>query len=259
MQISVGKLAPPAAVLAVVAYGVWPTVAGALWPPSPPAAEHPTEMSALLLSPKLPPPPVRNPFTGKPIAARRAAPETLAKAASKRKGRTVQDALRAARQAADGKVAVARASAKAREFLRGFTLQATSVASDQRMAVINDRLYSVGDALRVGRPDAVAPAKPHAAESAPPAARLPPGLPGEPAAAAASNAPPSGAPADPALVACRIVDVLPDRVLLELDGTRVELQFSDASGRSAPSRGGIAKRGTGKKSGAKGGKGKGKK
>jgi hypothetical protein len=263
MAISVGKLLPRATVLAAVAYGVWPTVSETLWPPAPSASESVPELASSLFSPKLPPPPTRDPFTGKLITERRPTVATKPNLTKKPAGRTAQEAARLARLATDAKLAGAVASARARETLRGFTLQATSIMGDQRMAVINGRLYAVGEGLRVARRDAATPMK-SAAESPLPGAGppfatpfqgVPPGVkPG----AVASKDPPSAAAPDAASAICKIVDVLPDRVLLELDGNRMELKYPDTASGSAPQRPAAAKGGTGKKSGGKGGKGKGK-
>ncbi len=261
MVISVGKLLPRATVLAAVAYGVWPTVSETLWPPAPPPAESVPEVAASLLAPKLPPPPVRDPFSGKLITQRRLAGAPKSNLTKKPAGRTAQDAAKAARQAADAKLASALAAARARDTLRGFTLQATSIVGDQRMAVINGRVYAVGEDLRVARRDAPTPTKPG---SSPPGAGPPPGtpVPGVPraaksAAVATKEASPSVA-ADSAGAVYKIVDVLPDRVLLELEGNRMELKYPDTPSRSAPQHSTAAKRGTGKKSGSRGGKSKGK-
>ncbi len=246
--------------LAAVAYAVWPTVSDALWPPAPPPAERVPELASSLLAPKLPSPPLRDPFSGKLITQRRPAAAPKSDLAKKPAGRPAQEAAKAARQAG-AKSAGAIASAKARETLRGFTLQATSIVGDQRMAVINGRVYAVGEGLRVARRDAATPTK---SEATAPGAGPPLGTPFQgvspvaKSAAAASKDPASAAAADTASAVCKIVDVLPDRVLLELEGTRLELTYPDAPSHSAPQRASAAKGGTGKKSGSKGGKGKGK-
>ena len=264
MAISVAKLVPSATVLAAVAYAVWPTVSIALWPPPPPAAEGVPDLAAALLVPKLPPLPPRDPFSGKLISQRRPVIVPTSTLPKKPVGRTVQEAAQRSRQAAEAKSASTLASAK-RETLRGFTLQATSIIGDQRMAVINGRVYAVGDALRLGGRDAATLAKPDsrppggaggnaspAGDAFPLTAGLPPGplgakssavgwnvLPTATAARATNAKPPPASRVD---YVCKIVNVLPDRVLLELEGNQVELKYPDALPAPHPRRSGGASR-----------------
>ena len=162
MAISVAKLVPSATVLAAVAYAVWPTVSIALWPPPPPAAEGVPDLLAALSAPKLPPLPPRDPFSGKLISQRRPVIVPTSTLAKKPAAQTIPDAAQRARQAAAAKSASTRPRPSAPETLRGFTLQATFIIGDQRMAVINGRVYAVGDALGVGSRDAATLAKPDA-------------------------------------------------------------------------------------------------
>ena len=105
------------------------------------------------------------------------------------------------------------------------------------MAVINGRVYAVGGYLRVVAQDAPTPTKPG---SSPPGAGPPPGtpVPGVPraaksAAVATKEASPSVA-AESAGAVYKIVDVLPDRVLLERKRNRMELEYPDTPSGSAP-------------------------
>ena len=113
------------------------------------------------------------------------------------------------------------------------------------MAVINGRVYAVGEALRVGAGTPLTPTKPG---SSPPGgaaarhARSGRASAAKSAAVATKEAPPSVA-ADSAGAVYKIVDVLPDRVLLELEGNRMELKYPDTPSRSAPERSTAAKRG----------------
>ena len=65
------------------------------------------------------------------------------------------------------------------------------------------------------------------------------GLPAAAAARATNAKPPPASRVD---YVCKIVDVLPDRVLLELEGNQVELKYPDTPSRSAPGRSGGARR-----------------
>jgi hypothetical protein len=206
MAISVEKLAPRAVVLAVVGYCVWPTIMDLASKPDPKPPEKVPELAASALRPKMPPLPTRDPFGAKPaakaMAARPATSSTTTaamvnKAAAKLASRSAATkgpaGMTAAAKGPAGKTATAGTAAVAAKSpppTAGLTLEATCIAGDQRMAVINGRLYRAQEML------------------------------------AASNA---------AAPAYRLIDVSPHKVLLEYQGKRVELSYSDSASRPAGS------------------------
>jgi hypothetical protein len=133
MAISTAKLVPRAIALAAVGYCIWPSLnALVVEPESKPPAKLP-EVAALLASPALPPCPTRNPFArrtpAKPALPGGSSPAT-ARAATK--GEATKHVNSAA----------ANAAAKAVDALSGLKLEATCIVGNQRMAVINGRLYA---------------------------------------------------------------------------------------------------------------------
>jgi hypothetical protein len=190
MAVSVGNLAPRAIVLGLVAVGVWPSVSHFLSEDKPPAPEAMPELAASLLSPKLAPRPERDPFG---LVATR---QVSAKEAAK---------LRAARSAA----AAGRNGppAKPVDPLSGLILTATCIVGDQRLAVINGRLYAPKETVVMDKLVAKRPANAKGPAPAP-----------APAAAEA-----------PAAAPYQVVDVFPYRVLLAHNGQLLELGYSNTA------------------------------
>jgi hypothetical protein len=245
MAISAGKYAPSAVVLVAVAYGVWPTASSLMSASESRPPEKVTEMSASIFSPKLPPPPARDPFGGSLLAARLSKGAASAAAAAKAKAaRTAVETAEATRRAIEAKARLAIA-AGAKKAVQGFTLQAVSIVGDQAMAMIDNRLYSPGDTLRLPGFEAAgksakrgSPARQAAAADA---ADLPLGSKGARAAAE----PPS----------YKVVAVLADKVLLEFQEETLVLTYSDA--KSGPASSKAAKGAGAKKSASKGGRSRG--
>jgi hypothetical protein len=135
MAISANKLAPSAAVLAFVGYCIWPSVSDMVFPPPPPPSPPKVpELAASLFAPTLPPPPTKNPWGGKDA-------ESLA--ALKKPGTVAETPAETRVKAADP----TGSATSPTNLLAGLTLDATFVAGDERMAVINGVVYSVQDVL----------------------------------------------------------------------------------------------------------------
>ena len=134
MGISAGKLAPFAVILAFVGYCSWPSMSE-LASPTPPPPQPPKlpELAAPLYAPVMPPPLVKNPWGGKDA-------ESLA--ALRNPAKPVATTAETSADAADGK------SAKPPiNLLAGLTLDATFIAGDERMAVINGTVYAAQEEL----------------------------------------------------------------------------------------------------------------
>ena len=135
MNVSAGKLAPSAVVVAFVGYCVWPSVANLTSSPvAPAAAGKVAELATSLFSPKLGPAPTKNPFGGLDA-------EALAQAA-KDQDREVKDP---GEKNSGAKPRIRRADP-----LVGLKLDATSIFGDQRMAVINGEIYLQNQHLAAG-------------------------------------------------------------------------------------------------------------
>ncbi|MEN6405210.1 MAG: hypothetical protein ABFC77_01940 [Thermoguttaceae bacterium] len=170
MVISLGKLAPRVIVLAVVGYCVWPSVAEfAPSSNSKPSVKR-SGAQALRLKPATSKPPTTNPWGGRDAA-------TLAAA---------QKAAEASVAASTGKTSPSTAARIApAQLLARLTLNATYIAGDRQLAVINGQVCEAGQTTRFL--DSVG------SETAP----------------------------------CKIVRVLPQKVVLDCGGTTLELTYPD--------------------------------
>ena len=126
MAISANILAPRVIALAAVGYCLWPSLTAFM---SETASKPPAKVAALetgLLAPKMPPLPARDPFQVKaePVA------NAPAKSAANK-----------------SKLAAHEAVKKPIDPLEGLTLDATCIVGNQRLAVINGRLYAAPELL----------------------------------------------------------------------------------------------------------------
>jgi hypothetical protein len=191
MAVSIGNLAPRAVVLGLVAVGVWPSVSHLLSEDKPPTPEAMPELANALLSPKPPPRPTRDPFglvtAAQPLSAKEAAKEAAKLQASRSAAAVRRNAL----------------AAKPVDPLSGLILTATCIVGDQRLALINGRLYAPRQTLVTDKP--VAKRSPGAKGAAPAAAE------------------------DPATSSYQVVEVLPYKVLLAHNGQILELGYSNVT------------------------------
>jgi hypothetical protein len=180
----------------------------------PPAPEQMPELAAKLLSPKLPPLPTRDPF-GLALPGRKPPPKDLAKQRGGNRSLS--------RSNAAGKN---NASGKAVSPLSGLSLTGTCILGDQRLAVINGRLYAPKETLTTDKPAVKRAANDKAA-----------------------------AADEPASSSYQVVEVFPYKVLLAHNGQVLELEYSNvtsgppSSARGGPKAGG---RGAGKSRGSSG-------
>jgi hypothetical protein len=140
MSFSAEKLAPRIIALAAVGYCVWPSLAALVsGPETKPAAAGKSEQVAAK-TPAKPPTATRDPFLDHIALAAEAEEQTAqeAKSAGKNKGKMTagQSAEKALSGAADP--------------LAGLSLEATCIMGNQRLAVINGRLYGPKDVLAAG-------------------------------------------------------------------------------------------------------------
>jgi hypothetical protein len=129
----VPKLAPHAVVLAAVLYWIWPNlVDGSPKAETKPAATS-SEFTAATLTPTFPQPPKRNPFGGllTDSIARAQSGATATKAADGNHANTAD------KKANSGKA-------------EGHVLNATCIVGNQRLAMIDGRLYAVQESLPPG-------------------------------------------------------------------------------------------------------------
>jgi hypothetical protein len=149
MNISLGTIIPPSAVLAVAGWSCW-TIVGASVPP--PAKPKPVESAAGLLEPELGTLAERDPFAlpGEPepdvkkAGAAAAKPEESTAAKLRRMMADVNKRLLAVR-AAEAKKAAERAAARDR--LAHIPLAATSIHGDRRTAILAGHVYAQGETL----------------------------------------------------------------------------------------------------------------
>ena len=148
MAISVGNLAPRAVVVGFVAVVCWPTLSKFLSREESKQPETLPELTATALAPKMPPLPTRDPF-GLPAALKPAAPTNLVKAAaitgSKDSTKFGLSSDKMARRA--GGSAAAKVGNQPVDPLNGLSLDGTCVMGEQRLAVINGRLYAPQEKL----------------------------------------------------------------------------------------------------------------
>jgi len=213
MAVSVGNLAPRAVVLGLVAVGIWPTVTRFLSEDKPPTPEQMPELAAKLLSPKLPPLPTRDPFglalPGRPLPAK-----DLAKQRGGSRSLSRADAA--------GK---SNATGKAVSPLSGLSLTGTCILGNQRLAVINGRLYAPKEMLTTDKPVVKRATNDKAAAD------------------------------EPASSSYQVVEVFPYKVLLAHNGQVLELEYSNVtSGPPSSARAGskAGGRGAGKSRGSSG-------
>ncbi len=130
MEISAGKWAPRVIAVAVAGYCVWPSVTALVSQPKAKPPEKLPELAAALLAPAAPPAPKRDPFEqGAAELFHRQAAQPFAAAARRPSG-------------ADGGP------------LSGVALEATCIAGDRRLALIDGRLYAPRETLSTSNPSA---------------------------------------------------------------------------------------------------------
>jgi hypothetical protein len=126
MAIPMARLVPRVAVLATVAYCIWPSVPALIAEPeSKPPAKVP-ELAISLLSPVLESASTRNPFA-RVVRATKHPTGTVAKAAPTVTHKVVNP-------------------------LNGLRLDATCIMGDRRLAVINGRMYATHDVMAAPKP-----------------------------------------------------------------------------------------------------------
>ncbi len=209
MAVSVGNLAPRAVVVGLVAFGVWPTLTQFFSEERSKPPEPLPELAAALLSPKPPPLPTRDPF-GLATPGKPAPLKNLAAKQDARSGPLALAALASSKKTG----ASDRAGGKPVDPLVGFALTGTCIMGDQRLAVINGRLYAPQEILAIDKP---ATSKPSASK---PAASKP-----IVNNSLASKLVVEPSPASP----YQIIDVLPYKVLLAHDGEVLELVYSNVT------------------------------
>jgi hypothetical protein len=136
MAISAATLAPRVVVTAVVSYCIWPSLSVMLSPPTPPPPVKQPELAESLLSPKMLTPPSRNVFFTK--AAEEAVVKEMRTAAAKAK---------AAGKGQKGSEADSTPDKPPVNPLLGLKLEATYIAGNSRLALINGHVYAVRDNL----------------------------------------------------------------------------------------------------------------
>lgn len=158
MDIPLDKAVPRAIAAAVVVYCLWPILTSFFAKPKANTPEKLPELTAAMLSPKLPPHPERNPFvihdctSNSDSADRETNSQYPARAAgSTQSTRTAYSAQRASAGGgrSGGKFSVDSNSGGNRD--GNPVLEATLIAGNQRVAVINGRVYSKNDRLHFPR------------------------------------------------------------------------------------------------------------
>jgi hypothetical protein len=135
MAIRLGNVVPRAIALAVVGYCVWPSISELTSQPQPAPAKKVPELAASLFSPTLTPPPARDPFGGTAITAGPTGAKT---------------GLAHGRPAAAASSAAAKAATPPPDPLQGLRLDATCIVGDQRLAVINGKVYAAEERVSAG-------------------------------------------------------------------------------------------------------------
>ena len=168
------------------------------------------ELATALLSPKLPPLPKRDPF-GLAARAQRLSAKLVAKPGRGSNGH-------GSRANPAGKI---NAPVKAVDPLSGLSLSGTCIVGDQRLAVINGRLYAPKDKLIVDKP-AVNRGRNNKSAADKTAAD-------KPATEKSATEKSATEQAAERAAAYLVVDVLPYKVLLAHDGQLLELGYSNVS------------------------------
>jgi hypothetical protein len=152
MALPISKLAPTAVVIAAVSCCAWPYVF-----PSDPGGQKAAAMPEITtsqLSPYIGPPPARDPFraAGEPVAV---AAKPVKAAPAKIVPAKIAPASIAGSKGAAAARSVAAAGGKPKtDPLSGLALSATSIFAEQRLAVINGRIYSERERLKSKDPSA---------------------------------------------------------------------------------------------------------
>ncbi len=136
MNLWIKKVVPTLAVLAVLGYCSWPGAEGSLNKDK--GKDKKREISQILLAPTTAPLPMRDPFEGPAkkrdpiggLAKKAPAPKETAKAVASK-----QTAI---------------ASEELTKLLAGLALKGTFLSGERRLAMINDRIYAEGEALKSG-------------------------------------------------------------------------------------------------------------
>jgi hypothetical protein len=147
MAISLSKAVPRMVVVAAVGYCVWPSLPGLTSVPTPAPVSKLPEIAGSLLAPRATPPPIRNPFLYKEAEdlAKNKAMAKLASANGKKLGSP-------GKGGGDDPAGPGRSQ----DPLSGLSLDATCIAGDSRLAIINGHIYGVKK--RISGSSAAAPA-----------------------------------------------------------------------------------------------------
>jgi hypothetical protein len=198
-------------VVGLVAFGVWPAVSQFLADEKPKPPGKVPEFAAALLSPKLPPPPKRDPF-GLTTPSKPSSTGDLTRPG----GGVGQLPL-------SGFASNQKPSGKPVDPLSGLILTGTCIMGNQRLAVINGRLYAPRETLATGRP-------------------------------AANKSTSAKSVADKPATSYQVLEVLPYKVLLAYDGQVLELGYSNVTSGPGPRGGGKAGAGAKRSRGGSSGK-----
>jgi len=154
MDIPLDKVIPRALALAVVGYCLWPSMTAFFSKPKVESPKKLPELSAALLSPAMPPTPTRDPFKKNTATLASALKKVLPSAAKSATGKGTQNPAAALDSTVKMEQRVASAShgqgkptGKGAKHSDGLTLEATCIVGDQRLAVINGRLYAPKETL----------------------------------------------------------------------------------------------------------------
>lgn len=144
MEIPFEKVIPRSLALAVVAYCLWPTFVAYFSEPSSQQPKKTPELSAAMLSPKLAPPPTRDPFA-------ECADSTEDKNSPGTNHTTTETAGARAgsmrNQGSTSSVGLKSSIAQETDKSKSLILEATCIVNDRRLAVIDGRLYAPKDKL----------------------------------------------------------------------------------------------------------------
>ncbi len=154
MDIPLDKVIPRALALAVVGYCLWPSMMAFFSTPKTTVPKKTPELTAALLSPKLPPAPIRDPFSENTATLASSLKNVLRSTvkSSAGVGRTKPSAaktptIKTDRRVTTGARAGGKPTAKRTDNSGRLTLEATCIVGDRRLALINGRLYAPKETL----------------------------------------------------------------------------------------------------------------